>query len=768
MAQPSDKDGSSTQITESTCPKLNAAISEYEKLTEKHRLFTSGQWQAIDKAKSKIAFQEYGDELISCLSVMRRLMEEAESENKQLKQEKLLISTKIGSALGAVNREVEQLRVELQKQDRRLIELNSHGKMKDISTVDCSEELRQTKEEKDKIQAKYDALNTSYQELSEKSENVDRLSEQVRSYKEDIVRANETINCINSERRRLKSEKHDLLGQLREAYCIIEDKESELRDFITNYETRMRESEQRVESITNEKQKWLEEKRLMANTTPTQITQLKRALDEKDGQLKELHSELSDVKDQLTRLQQTLNYPVPKSDKKQVKRSPIPTTKLYESGTLLSSERPATEDSVATSGVSGQETSTDGLVLSNAEVYTNRATEADDLSYYKKRKRYGRFGLVRVFSRGKRKSTDMKDRPLSSLSNDGDNDVSDLVQIWQANKTIPISQWKSPAVIAFLHVHLQMPMYTDRCMENVKSGKILADMSDVELSKSLGIISFIHRRKIRLAIEDFRHPASIKYPKMGDIDHHFVAHDWLTHIGLSQYSFTFETQMVDGRLLGVMTRKDMEKYLNITSKFHQDSILFGVELLKHLGYDREVLGKRKEKCDEYDHDPLVWSNERVIRWCDSINLKEYSSNLRSSGVFGGLLVLNNSFGPEELAECLNIPAEKTAVRKHLVGELSSLMINARAGIRVKLRGSGRRSFRGRSKSFHRHSRRTGEYDVISNSNDDEVNRLLEPSRRTEDALNVSPQFSSKRGRAFRRSATIERPKSTDCERHLVE
>ena len=61
---------------------------------------------------------------------------------------------------------------------------------------------------------------------------------------------------------------------------------------------------------------------------------------------------------------------------------------------------------------------------------------------------------------------------------------------------------------------------------------------------------------------------------MGDIDHHFVAHDWLTHIGLSQYSFTFETQMVDGRLLGAMTRKDIEKYLNITSKFHQVKSLF--------------------------------------------------------------------------------------------------------------------------------------------------------------------------------------------------
>lgn len=337
MAHPSD--GSSAQITESTSPKLNAAISEFERLTEKHRLFTSGLLQATN-TKSKVTFQEYGNELISCLSVMRRLMEEAERENKQLRQEKFLISSKIGNALGSVNREVEQLRVELQKQDRRLIELNCRSQMKDISTDSYSEELRQTKTERAEIQAKYEALNASYQELSEKSKNFDRLTEQVRLYKDDMVRANETINCINNERRRLKSEKHDLLGQLREAYCIIEDKESELRDFITNYESRMRESEQRVASITYERQKWLEEKRLMANTTPTQITQLKRALDEKDSQLKELHVELAAVKDQLTEVQQTLNYPVPKSDKpNQLSRLPVPTIKIHDSGILSTSER---------------------------------------------------------------------------------------------------------------------------------------------------------------------------------------------------------------------------------------------------------------------------------------------------------------------------------------------------------------------------------------------------------------------------------------------
>ena len=63
--------------------------------------------------------------------------------------------------------------------------------------------------------------------------------------------------------------------------------------------------------------------------------------------------------------------------------------------------------------------------------------------------------------------------------------------------------------MAFLHVHLQMPMYAARCLDKVKSGRVLADMTDSELSKALGIISYIHRRKIRLAIEDYRHPASV-------------------------------------------------------------------------------------------------------------------------------------------------------------------------------------------------------------------------------------------------------------------
>lgn len=335
MAQSMNRNKSSAQITDNPSPKLNAAISEFEKLREKHQLFTRVSSQTTGKINEKIAFQEFGDELISCLGVMRRLMEDAENENKKLKQEKFLISTKIGTALGAVNRDVEQLRAELQKQDRRLGALHIKGEMKDISNERNSDdyELRRVLAEKAEIQAKYDALNVCFQELLVKSENVERLNEQVRSYKDDIARAHETINCINNERRRLKSEKHDLLGQLREAYCIIEDKESELRDFITSYEARMRESERQFEDITNERLSWMEEKKLLHSTQPNQISQLKQVLDNKDIEVKVLQTELSEVKDQLTRLQLTLNCPVSKSDNHKTNRSNAATT-AHDSGIL--------------------------------------------------------------------------------------------------------------------------------------------------------------------------------------------------------------------------------------------------------------------------------------------------------------------------------------------------------------------------------------------------------------------------------------------------
>ena len=72
------------------------------------------------------------------------------------------------------------------------------------------------------------------------------------------------------------------------------------------------------------------------------------------------------------------------------------------------------------------------------------------------------------------------------------------------------------------------------------------------------------------------------------MDHTWVAHRWIQDLGLPQYSVAVSTHLIDGRLLNVLTKKDMEKHLNIHRKFHQASLLHGVELLRMLHFDKEV------------------------------------------------------------------------------------------------------------------------------------------------------------------------------------
>ena len=61
-------------------------------------------------------------------------------------------------------------------------------------------------------------------------------------------------------------------------------------------------------------------------------------------------------------------------------------------------------------------------------------------------------------------------------------------------------------------------------------------------------------------------------------------------------------------------------------------------------------------------DVMVWSNERVTCWVQTLGLKEYADNLRESGVHGALLALDDTFDYADLALLLQIPNQNTQVR----------------------------------------------------------------------------------------------------------
>ena len=105
------------------------AMAEVDKLKERVRSLSfsstiSGESSDSGSSGTRPLVKKQ-DDLITCLSVMRRLMEQAESESKRMREEKVVIAAKINSSLNAVNREVEYLKAELRDQDKRLSELAS-------------------------------------------------------------------------------------------------------------------------------------------------------------------------------------------------------------------------------------------------------------------------------------------------------------------------------------------------------------------------------------------------------------------------------------------------------------------------------------------------------------------------------------------------------------------------------------------------------------------------------------------------------------------
>ena len=60
-------------------------------------------------------------------------------------------------------------------------------------------------------------------------------------------------------------------------------------------------------------------------------------------------------------------------------------------------------------------------------------------------------------------------------------------------------------------------------------------------------------------------------------------------------------------------------------------------------------------------DCLIWTNERVIKFVQSIGLREYANNLIESGVHGSLIALDESFDHNAIALALQIPNQNPQV-----------------------------------------------------------------------------------------------------------
>ncbi|NXW39078.1 KAZRN protein, partial [Phaetusa simplex] len=155
------------------------------------------------------------------------------------------------------------------------------------------------------------------------------LKVQLAQKEQELARAKEALQgggCASlfsgGDRKRLKSEKTDLGGEMQQLYATLESREEQLRDFIRNYEQHrggslgaqrrgLQESEDAVKALAKEKdllerEKW--ELRRQAKEATDHASALRSQLDLKDNRMKELEAELAMAKQSLA----TLTKDVPK------------------------------------------------------------------------------------------------------------------------------------------------------------------------------------------------------------------------------------------------------------------------------------------------------------------------------------------------------------------------------------------------------------------------------------------------------------------------
>ncbi|XP_031723941.1 liprin-beta-2b isoform X11 [Anarrhichthys ocellatus] len=233
---------------------------------------------------------------------------------------------------------------------------------------------------------------------------------------------------------------------------------------------------------------------------------------------------------------------------------------------------------------------------------------------------------------------------------------------------VPFSKWSTEQVCGWLE-DIGLGQYGILACHWVTCGDTLLSATLQDLEKELAMKNPLHRKKLQLAMKTF---SSGQPGKSAELDYIWVTR-WLDDVGLPQYKDQFNEGRVDGQMLQYLTVNDL-LLLKVSSQLHHLSIKCAIHVLHVNKFNSNCLKRRPSNENQFSPSEVVqWSNHRVMEWLRSVDLAEYAPNLRGSGVHGGLLMLEPRFNSDTLAMLLNIPPQKTLLRRHLTTNFNNLV-----------------------------------------------------------------------------------------------
>uniref|UniRef100_A0A8C2YZL4 PPFIA binding protein 2 n=1 Tax=Cyclopterus lumpus TaxID=8103 RepID=A0A8C2YZL4_CYCLU len=233
---------------------------------------------------------------------------------------------------------------------------------------------------------------------------------------------------------------------------------------------------------------------------------------------------------------------------------------------------------------------------------------------------------------------------------------------------LPFSKWSTEQVCGWLE-EIGLGQYGILACHWVTDGDTLLSATLQDLEKELAMKNPLHRKKLQLAIKTF---SNGQPEKSSELDYIWV-NRWLDDIGLPQYKDQFNEGRVDGQMLQYLAVNDL-LFLKVTSQLHHLSIKCAIHVLHVNKFSSNCLKRRpSHEVSSSIHEVVQWTNHRVMEWLRSVDLAEYAPNLRGSGVHGGLLMLEPRFNSDTLALLLNIPPQKTLLRRHLTTNFNNLV-----------------------------------------------------------------------------------------------